>query len=77
MHEAHLFVLLSDLLAGLVLVAAAAAAVVATKFSQCNMLPESFPHSRVQGVKGLILVGALFPLNGGRREGNKKEKRKG
>jgi hypothetical protein len=41
------------------------------------MLPESFPHSRVQGVKGLILVGALFPLNGGRREGNKKEKRKG
>jgi hypothetical protein len=31
----------------------------------------------VQGVKGLILVGVLFPLDGGRiREGKKQEKKK-
>jgi hypothetical protein len=37
---------------------------------------EAFPRLWVQGVKGLILVDALFPHNGGRREGKKKERRK-
>jgi hypothetical protein len=38
---------------------------------------EVFPKLGAQGDKGLILVGALFPLDGGkRREGKKKEKRK-
>jgi hypothetical protein len=38
---------------------------------------EAFPGLGVQGVEGLILVGALFLLDGGRRrEGKKKEKRK-
>jgi hypothetical protein len=34
--------------------------VAALKFSQCNMLWGSFPQARVQSVKDLILVGALF-----------------
>jgi hypothetical protein len=38
---------------------------------------EAFPGLGVQGVEDLILVGALFLLNGGsRREGKKKENRK-
>jgi hypothetical protein len=40
-------------------------------------LGEEFPRQGVQCVKGLILVGALFPFDGGRkREGKEKEKRK-
>jgi hypothetical protein len=40
---------------------------------------EAFPGLGVQGVEGLILVGALFPLDGGReeKEREKKEERKG
>jgi hypothetical protein len=34
---------------------------------------ETFPSLGFQGVKGLILVGALFPLDGG---GEKKERKK-
>jgi hypothetical protein len=38
---------------------------------------EAFPGLLVLGAKGLILFGALFPLDIGRsREGNTKEKRK-
>jgi hypothetical protein len=37
---------------------------------------EPFPGLGVQGVESLILVGVLFPFDGGRREGKKKEKKK-
>jgi hypothetical protein len=38
---------------------------------------EAFPGLGVQGIEGLIMVGALFSFDGGRsREGKKKEKRK-
>jgi hypothetical protein len=47
--------------AGLELVMAAVAVVAALNFSQCNVLWGSFPQLGVQGVEGLILVGALFP----------------
>jgi hypothetical protein len=39
---------------------AAAEAVAALKFSQCNVLWEAFHGLGVQSVEGLILVGALF-----------------
>jgi hypothetical protein len=48
-------------------------AVAALKFSLCNMLWESFPILGVQGIEGLILVGALFPLDGG---GERRKKKK-
>jgi hypothetical protein len=47
------------------------------KFSQYGMLWGCFPWTRVQNVESLILVGALFTLDGGRiRERKKKEKMK-
>jgi hypothetical protein len=38
---------------------------------------EAFPSLGVQGVEGLILVGALFPLDGGgeKKRGKKEEKK--
>jgi hypothetical protein len=48
-----------------------------SKFSLCDLVWEAFSQLAVQDVEGLIIVGALFLLDGGRRkEGNKKEKRK-
>jgi hypothetical protein len=76
MCGAHLFVLCNVSQAGLELLVAAAASVVvvaAPRFSQCNVLWESFPSLGVQGVEGLILIVALFLLDGG---GEKKERKK-
>jgi hypothetical protein len=56
---AHLFGPLNVSEAGLE-PAVAVVAVAALKFCQCNMLWGSFPHLGVQGVEGLILIGALF-----------------
>jgi apolipoprotein N-acyltransferase len=65
----HLFVLSNVSQAALELVVAAATAVAvavaASIFSYCNMLWGSFPWSRGSGVQGLIVVGALFLLDGG------------
>jgi hypothetical protein len=48
-----------------------------TKFSQCNMVWQAFHRLGVHDVESLILVDALFLLDGGRRrEGKKKEKKK-
>jgi hypothetical protein len=74
MRGAHLFVLSTVSLTGLELVTAAMVAMAATKFSQCIICGEAFPGIGVQGVEGLILVGALFPLDGG--GGVEKERRK-
>jgi hypothetical protein len=49
MNGTHLFGLLNVLQAGLEPVVAAGAVVTALKFSQCNMLWESFPQARDSG----------------------------
>jgi hypothetical protein len=50
----------------------------APKFLSVIWNGEAFHGLGVQGAECLILVGALFPLDGGkRREGKKKEKKKG
>jgi hypothetical protein len=83
----HLFVLSNDEQAGLELAVAEASkvvmAVVATavrngsKFSQCIVVWGGFHRLGAQGVEGLILVSASFPLDRGRRrEAKKKEKKK-
>jgi hypothetical protein len=74
-HGAHLFVLSNAMQAGLAVKAAEVRN--GSKLSQCNMIGEAFPRLGVQGVEVLVLVGALFPLDGGRRrEGEKREKKK-
>jgi hypothetical protein len=80
-HGAYLFILSNDEQAGLelavvlaVVVVVAAAVRNGSKFPQCNV---AFPGIEVQGVEDLLLAGALFLLDGGRRwEGKKKEKKK-
>jgi hypothetical protein len=75
---AHLFVLSNDEQAGLKPMETVAAAVRnGSNFSHVTWRGEAFHMLGVQGVKDLILVGALFSLDGGRRrEGRKKEKKK-
>jgi hypothetical protein len=46
----------------------------ASNFLSVTWHGEAFHGLGVQVVKSLILVDALFPLDGGRREGEKKEK---
>jgi hypothetical protein len=76
LHGDHLFVLSNDMQAGLRLAATAVMRNV-SKLSQCDWGGEAFPGLGVQSVESLILVGALFLLDGGRRrEGKKKEKMK-
>jgi hypothetical protein len=49
----------------------------APNFLSITWHEEAFHRLGVQDVQSLILVGALFPLDGGRRrEGKKKEKKK-
>jgi hypothetical protein len=59
------------------LAVAAVAVVAASKFSQCNVLWGSFPQSSGSGVEGLILVGALFLLDGGGKEKERKKNHHG
>jgi hypothetical protein len=71
-----LFVLPIDAQAGLEPVVVVAVVRNGTKFSHVMWCGKAFHGLGVQDVKSLILVGALFPFDGGRREGKKKEKKK-
>jgi hypothetical protein len=73
---AHLFVLPIDAQAGLEQKEAAGRN--GTNFSQCRTEWGGFPQAMGSGCRSLILVDALFPLDGGRRrEGKKSRKIKG
>jgi hypothetical protein len=63
--------------AGLEIVVAAnmAVAVAAPNFLSVMYCGEAFPSLAIQGVEGLILVGALFLFDGGGEEKERKKKR--
>jgi hypothetical protein len=72
-HGTHLFGLSNVLHADLETEMAAVVVVAASSFLSVTCCGEAFPSQGVQVVEGMILVGALFPLDGGEEEKERKK----